>query len=204
MDATSIVDYGLGNISAFRNVFRGLNLDVTLAQNAQQVRAARRLILPGVGAFDWAMARLEKSGMREALDEAVLGRRVPVLGVCVGMQMMANGSDEGKAKGLGWIEGHVERLTASNSRELPLPHMGWNTVVAKRDHRLLNGLNQPRFYFLHSYRMVPNNETDVLAATSYGFEIAAAVQKDNVIGTQFHPEKSHQWGIRLLKNFAEL
>ncbi len=201
----AIIDYGLGNIQAFVDIYRRLNLPVQVARSAGDLAGASRLILPGVGAFDWAMERLNASGMRDALERLVVGDRRPVLGVCVGMQMMARSSTEGALGGLDWVPGRVERL-AETGKDGPLlvPHMGWNDVSAVGSGGLFRGLEAPRFYFLHSYYFVADDPRNVLATTSYGGEFASAVSAGHVYGTQFHPEKSHHWGVQLLKNFAEL
>lgn len=201
----TIVDYGLGNVQAIANIYRRLELPVRLARDASELVDATHLVLPGVGAFDWAMARLEQSGMRGTLDELVLQARRPVLGICVGMQMMARASDEGHAPGLGWLDAHVRLFDDSKfSGRTHLPHMGWNDVDPVRTDGLFRDMTDARFYFLHSYYFAPNDPSDVLASTVYGERFACAVQRGNVHGVQFHPEKSHSWGIQLLKNFAAL
>jgi len=201
----TIVDYGLGNIQAFLNVYKRLNIPATRARTAAEIQAATKIILPGVGAFDQAMERLEQSGMREALDDAVLNRRVPVLGVCVGMQMLARSSDEGSRAGLGWIRGGVKQFASTGDARLPLPHMGWNDVRASEGNPLFSGLEtDAKFYFLHSYYFQCDSATDVAALSNYGGRFGSAVSASNIHGVQFHPEKSHHFGIRLLKNFAEL
>lgn len=200
-----IVDYGLGNVSAFLNAYKRANIDVGVARTADDVRVATRLVLPGVGAFDHAMTMLSRSGMREALDERVLGAHVPVLGVCVGMQMMARRSDEGRLPGLGWIEGEVRNFRAMGMADLRLPHMGWNDVSARPGMRLFTGLESfARFYFLHSYYFDGVRPGDVSAVATYGPDFCCAVSAGNIHGVQFHPEKSHDCGMQLLKNFAEL
>lgn len=201
----TIVDYGLGNIQAIANIYRRLDIPVTLAQDAATLAQAQRIVLPGVGAFDWAMAKLNASGMRETLDRLVLEGKRPVTGICVGMQMLAKRSDEGSEPGLGWIDATVRLFDdARFSGPTHLPHMGWNDVVPSRPDPLFTGLEQDaRFYFLHSYYFEAHQAADVLATTDYGGSFCCAVRHGNVTGLQFHPEKSHQWGIRLLKNFAE-
>lgn len=202
MADVTLVHYGLGNIQAFAHIYQRLNLAVEVATTAEQLAAAQRLILPGVGAFDWAMARLNASGMRDALDDAVIGRKVPVLGVCVGMQMMTDRSDEGTEPGLGWIKGEVKAFGSDSERRLPLPHMGWNDVAPANTACLFAGIEAPKYYFLHSYCIVLTNDDDALAMADYGNRFVSAIRHDNIFGTQFHPEKSHNWGIDLLHNFA--
>lgn len=202
----AIVDYGLGNIRALVNVYRRLNIDVKTAANADEMRGASKVILPGVGSFDHAMEQLEQSGMRETLDDLVLGQHVPVLGVCVGMQILARTSDEGTLPGLGWIEGRVKRLESLMPVEkLPVPHMGWNDVRPVSRSRLFDRLDSDaRFYFLHSFYLQCDREEDAIAVASYGTDFACAVNAANIFGVQFHPEKSHQCGTRLLQNFGEM
>jgi len=206
MSRVTLVDYGLGNIRAFVHIYERLNLPATVATTPEQLKEAERIILPGVGAFDWAMTRLNGSGLRDALDEVVQRRLVPVLGVCVGMQMMAHRSEEGKLPGLGWIDADVMRLNPGQTGHAPLPHMGWNDVQPAAFDSLFRGIEAPRYYFLHSYCVAPRQRGDVLATARYGADFSdftAAVRSGHVFGTQFHPEKSHQWGIDLLRNFAE-
>ena len=202
----SIVNYGLGNIDAFANIYKRLNIPVQIASTPEELSAAERIILPGVGAFDWAMARLNESGMRTVLEELVIGKGRPVIGICVGMQIMANKSDEGVLPGLGWIDAEVKKFDATLfTQRTRLPHMGWNDVRPNSDNGLFKGLGSAaRFYFLHSYYFAPHNEDNVLALTDYNGSFASSVQSGNIFGVQFHPEKSHQWGIQLLKNFAEI
>jgi len=202
----TIVDYGVGNVQALANIYKRLEIPCLQARSAAELAGATHVILPGVGAFDWAMARLQASGMREALDELAQVQRKPVLGICVGMQMMADGSDEGQLPGLGWFDAHVRRFDEAKFKSpTHLPHMGWNDVEPVRTDGLLRELgDQARFYFLHSYYFAPNDPADILATTVYGERFASAVQRGNVHGVQFHPEKSHGWGIQLLKNFAGL
>lgn len=201
----ALVDYGLGNIRAFANIYRQLNIPVAIVDRPGDLLKARKIILPGVGAFDWAMQQLNRSGLRDTLDLQVRDRKVDVLGVCVGMQMMALRSEEGELAGLGWIDAEVLRFDIATLRQqTQLPHMGWNHVRLIGENPLFQKLDDSQFYFLHSYFMQPIDPTDTLAVADYGIEFAAAVGSGNVYGTQFHPEKSHAWGIRLLQNFAEL
>lgn len=201
----TLVGYGLGNVQAFANIYRRLNIPVQIAQTVDELATAERIILPGVGAFDWAMTRLEASGLRSCLDDLVMERRRPVLGVCVGMQMMARHSDEGQLPGLGWIDAEVRRFDAGRfTQKTHLPHMGWNDVMPRGTDGLFKDMSSPRFYFLHSYYFAPARVEDNLAVTDYYGPFTSAVGVGNIYGTQFHPEKSHHWGIQLLRNFAEL
>ena len=201
----ALVNYGLGNILAFANIYRRLNVPVVVADTADMLAQADKIILPGVGSFDWAMSRLNESGMRACLDELVLGQHRPVLGICVGMQMMARRSEEGKLSGLGWIDGEVKKFDeAAFAQQTHFPHMGWNDVIPRRTDSIFKSMESPRFYFLHSYHFSTKNPEDVLAVTDYSGPFVSSIRSGNIFGAQFHPEKSHRWGIQLLKNFAEL
>ena len=204
MAVVTLVNYGLGNIEAFAHIYKRLNISFDVAKTPDQLSMAKKIILPGVGAFDWAITRLNNSGLRDTLDEMVLGKKVPVLGVCVGMQIMAELSEEGVSPGLSWIDGEVVRFKADIIGDAPLPHMGWNDVQPTESETLFRGVEDPRYYFLHSYCIVPCNTSDVLATAHYGGAFTAAIRNSHIFGTQFHPEKSHQWGIDMLRNFAEL
>jgi imidazole glycerol-phosphate synthase subunit HisH len=202
----AIINYGLGNVQAFANIYKRLGIPAAIASNARELQNADRIILPGVGAFDWAMARLQQSGLRDKLRELVIEKRLPVLGICVGMQILADRSDEGNLPGLGWIKGEVKKFSEyAFGQKTRLPHMGWNDVIPKNGCRLFKELQSAaRFYFLHSYYFSPESQEDVLSVTDYGGPYASSVGSENIFGVQFHPEKSHQWGIQLLKNFAEI
>lgn len=202
----TIIDYGLGNIQAFVNVYRRLNIPVSVARTAGELEGASRLILPGVGAFDHAMERLDASGMRPTLESMVREKKVPVLGICVGMQILASASDEGSLPGLGWVTGRVKGFASLPELvRLPLPHMGWNDVQSLSDSPLFKGLEkEARFYFLHSFYFDCEEGAGGIASASYGQDFICAVAEGNVFGVQFHPEKSHHFGTALLKNFAEI
>ena len=202
----SIFDYGIGNIQAIANIYKRLNIPVRIARTAEELAGAERVILPGVGSFDWAMARLDNSGMRSVLDNLVLSKGRPVLGICVGMQMMAKRSEEGSREGLGWMDAEVKKFDrATPSHRAYLPHMGWNDVEPRSQNGLFRDIGATgRFYFLHSYYFAPRDQNMILGVTHYGGTFASCVRAGNIYGVQFHPEKSHQWGIQLLKNFAEL
>ena len=202
----TILDYGLGNVLAFCNVFKRLNIPVVVAKSASQLEGATKIILPGVGAFDHAINLLDASGMREVLEKLVFNNQTAVLGVCVGMQILSNGSDEGVRSGLGWIPGSVKAFKKENKSEnLPLPHMGWNDVTLLSENCLFKGLEKDaKFYFLHSYFFECERSANVVATASYGFDFSCVVNSGNIFGVQFHPEKSHHFGALLLKNFADL
>lgn len=202
-----IVDYGVGNIQAFMTLFKRLGIDAQRADCAEALQGSTRLILPGVGHFDHAMQCLNASGMRPALESMVLEQKVPVLGICVGMQMLAAGSDEGRMPGLNWVPGRVRAFSANSlSANLPMPHMGWNDLQTRKKAALFSrGFEEnPQFYFLHSYYFDAENKDDVAATAIYGFDFDAVVSRGHIHGVQCHPEKSHHWGAQLLKNFAEL
>jgi glutamine amidotransferase len=202
----TLIDYGVGNIFAFQNVYKRLNIPTRIANSYKDLLNAEKLILPGVGAFDYAMGQLNASGMREALDELVLEKKVPIIGICVGMQMMGNRSDEGKSEGLKWIDAEIlkfdENLILQRTK---LPHMGWNDVTPLKNHPLFVGLEEKAiFYFLHSFYFKCNNPVNSIAFSDYGVSFTSAVNRENIYGIQFHPEKSHQYGEILLENFAKL
>lgn len=201
----AIIDYGLGNVKAFANVYKRLNLQAVIVNDAKTLEDATKIVLPGVGAFDYAMTRLNESGMRETLEQRVLEHRIPVLGICVGMQMLAQSSEEGTLPGLGWIDGQVKKFQLDQIQDNPLPHMGWNAVQPNSSTGLFQDISQAsRFYFLHSYYFACSNDGNILATAHYGSEFTCSVNKGNIYGVQYHPEKSHHAGIQLLKNFGAL
>jgi glutamine amidotransferase len=197
-----IINYGLGNIKAFQTIYERLNIPVKIVSSVKQFEPEGRLILPGVGSFDWAMNRLNASGMREMIDKLVLEDKVPVLGICVGMQMMAKQSEEGTEPGLKWIDAVVKRLPKGTG--LPLPHMGWNEISTAPGQSLFEEMEDTRFYFLHSYVVEPEKTGLTIAQTEYGISFTSAINDQNIYGVQFHPEKSHHWGVKLLENFAKI
>lgn len=199
----TIIGYGVGNILSFVNLYKRLNIDCRVATSQKDLIGATKIILPGVGSFDHAMSSLDKSGMREALDDLVLNKKIPVLGICVGMQMLANSSDEGDLPGLGWVPGTVKKFDVEKVKQLP--HMGWNDVVPTHEGGLFKNFTEaPRYYFLHSFYFECEKHEHVQATSVYGQEFVCAVNNGSVYGVQFHPEKSHHFGVSLLKNFSEL
>lgn len=202
----TIIDYGSGNIKAIANIYEKLNIQYQVATTPEQVVGAKKIFLPGVGAFDETISKLDSTGFREVLDLEVLQNKVPIIGICVGMQILAESSEEGTLKGLGYVKGHVRKIDVNLLQHKPkLPHLGWNTVTVNKDHFLLNNIDPDfGFYFLHSFYFECEDPNDILTTTTYGKPFASAVVHDNVFGIQFHPEKSHQNGITLLHNFAKL
>ncbi len=201
----TIVNYGCGNIKAIENVYHKLSVTTRVATSAADLVNSEKLILPGVGAFDFAMQKLIDSGMKEYLCELVLEKKIPVLGICVGVQLMAHSSEEGVLPGLGWIDAAVVKFKPEQySIPLPLPHMGWNDVHPTTSNPLFQGVeSDARFYFLHSYYLKCNNPAQIIAESVYGEKFTCAVNNGNIYGVQFHPEKSHHYGVKLLENFAK-
>jgi glutamine amidotransferase len=202
-----IMDYGVGNIQAFLNLFKRLGIEARRVDTPELLSSATRIILPGVGHFDHAMKRLNDSGMRPMLDELVLEAQVPVIGICVGMQMLAQGSDEGSLPGLNWVPGRVRAFTSHpKTATLPMPHMGWNVLQPRVHSKLFfKGFEEgAQFYFLHSYFFDAEDKEDLSATATYGIVFDAAISRGHIHGVQFHPEKSHHWGEQLMKNFVEV
>lgn len=202
----AIIDYGSGNVSAIANIYKQLKIPHLISGDAAELARADRYVLPGVGAFDATMRHLRESGMVDVLNEQVLGNGKKVLGICVGMQILAEVSEEGGLPGLGWIPGRVRKIDASRLTSSPgLPHMGWNSISPIGETGIFSGIDPERgFYFLHSYYFDATARADVLATVSYGGDLPCAVNRSNVFGMQFHPEKSHANGVAIFKNFAEV
>jgi glutamine amidotransferase len=200
-----IVDYGVGNLASIRNMLKKIGVEGVISSRAEDILKADKLILPGVGAFDTCAQKLQESGLLETLQQKVIRDKTPVLGVCVGMQLLTQGSEEGKLPGLGWIKGQIvkfkkEQLPAS----FKIPHMGWREVKLNKQSKLFSEMfEEPRFYFVHSYHPVLDNPEDALMTADYGYSFVAGMEHDNIMGVQFHPEKSHKFGMKLLDNFVK-
>ncbi|GMU52081.1 MAG: imidazole glycerol phosphate synthase subunit HisH [Candidatus Xenobia bacterium] len=199
---TVIVDYQMGNVGSIMNMLKKVGAEAEISGDPEALRRATRLILPGVGAFDTGMRHLSDSGLIDVLNDRVLNDKVPVLGICLGMQLLTRRSEEGSLPGLGWIEADTIRFQLEDLR---VPHMGWNTLRAVNGSPLFQGYQEePRYYFVHSYHVVCDNPEDAAGTTEYGLQFVSAVHRGNVMGTQFHPEKSHKFGMQLLRNFVAL
>ncbi len=201
----TIIHYGMGNLGSIVNMFKRIGVATEVTNSLPSIQRAEKLILPGVGAFDAAMQRIHAiDGLKETLDEKVLVKKTPILGICLGMQLFTQSSEEGAEKGLGWINAKTVRFPQGIG--LKIPHMGWNVVRFTKSYPLNLGMldEEQRFYFVHSYYVRCENREDILGETSYGINFTSVIQHENIIGAQFHPEKSHRFGMRLLKNFANL
>lgn len=200
-----IVDYDMGNIHSVVKKLQRLGIDPVVSSLAADIIKSDKLILPGVGHFEKAARQLLKLGLVEPLNEAVLGQRKPILGICLGMQLMTNRSDEGGGPGLGWIDAEVKKMEVRNTNRYKVPHIGWTSVNIKKESKLMRGINDgDEFYFVHSYYCQCRSSKDVLTSSEYDGWFTSAIEKDNIFGVQYHPEKSHEVGIQLIRNFISL
>ncbi|MBD1143777.1 imidazole glycerol phosphate synthase subunit HisH [Pelagibacterales bacterium SAG-MED33] len=200
-----IIDYGLGNINAISNIYNKLKIQNIIISTPKDFDKSEKFILPGVGAFDSAMTLLKKSNFILEIRRQIFEKNKKILGICVGMQIFAKNSSEGKNSGLNWINADVRKLNSENQNNLRLPHMGWNSIKITNNDLLLSGLEEDEyFYFCHSYYFNCVNQKNILAETNYGHEFPCVIKNDNIYGIQFHPEKSHDSGLKILKNFAQL
>lgn len=201
----AIINYGLGNLTSIQNMLKRLGIEALITNRHEYISNADKLILPGVGHFQKGMENLHESGLKELLDELVLQKRKPILGICLGAQLMTQHSEEGDCPGLGWVDAVTVRFDQDKMNHLKIPNMGWCDISVKDDSPLWKDIPaEPRFYFVHSFHFKFNTDTEVSATANYGYEFACAFRKNNVLGTQFHPEKSHKYGMQVLKNFAAL
>lgn len=202
-----ILDYGLGNIRAFSNIYKSLDIPYVLVKEKKELENLDRLILPGVGAFDDAMTKFEESGLKKEVEKMVFEDKIPILGICVGLQMLGNSSDEGEKKGLGWIDAEIKIFDSKNIIfDTKLPHMGWNSIeILSEDEPIFKNLNsKDRFYFLHSYYFECREDKDTIAVSNYGINFSCVVKRNNIYGIQFHPEKSLKNGEKILYNFSNI
>jgi len=204
---TTIIDYGIGNIGSIANMLARVNEESVITADPDEISKAQKLVLCGIGAFDDGMSKLEELGLVDILKQRVLQDRIPILGICLGMQLFTKGSEEGRKQGLAFVEGETKRFDftkADHPEKLRIPHIGWNDVKLKKSSAIFENMYPaPRFYFVHSYYVVLDNCQDELLQTSYGYNFSAAFERDNIMGVQFHPEKSHKYGIRFFQNFVK-
>ena len=200
-----IIDYGMGNLNSIKNMFKKIGIPAIISSNTDLIRSADKLILPGVGAFDNGMKNLKDMGLIEALNEMILIHKTPILGICLGMQLMTSSSEEGILPGLGWINGKTEMFKQQELLHHRIPNIGWNTLCVTQPHPLFEGIDRDdRFYFVHSYHVCCNDSNDVIATTLYGIRFASAFARENIMGVQFHPEKSLRFGFKIMQNFGNL
>lgn len=201
----AIINYGLGNLVSIKNMFSRLGVDAIITDDKQKIRDASRLLLPGVGHFKKGMTNLHETGLINVLHQEVKEKGKPILGICLGAQLMTKHSEEGDVDGLAWVDAVTVRFDKDKLSNLPVPHMGWSDIYLENDCELWKELPpDPRFYFVHAYHFLFEKMDEVTATSKYGYEFACAFQKDNVFGTQFHPEKSHKFGMKVLENFSKL
>jgi glutamine amidotransferase len=205
----SIIDCGMGNLGSVKNMLKHIGVESEIISTPEEVLQAKKIILPGVGNWDNGVKKLNQSGLLDILNVRVLNDKIPVLGICLGMQLLLESSEEGTLPGLNWIPGKVKKFDFSGdefkSMKLRVPHMGWNVVVPNKESPLTKEFGEEtRFYFVHSYHVVVSNQEDVLMTCNYGYPFTCAIQKNNIWGAQFHPEKSHKFGMALMKKFAEI
>lgn len=200
----TIIDYKTGNLGSIQNILKRIGEESIITSDKHQISRATKIILPGVGAFDTGMSNLKELDLVDILNEKVIIEKVPVLGICLGMQLLSEMSDEGSLPGLGWINAKTVRFNFTNKMEYKIPHMGWNFIVQQKSSKLFTEMySDARFYFVHSFFFKANNQSDILTSTTYEIDFTSAIERGNILGVQFHPEKSHKYGMKLLKNFVE-
>jgi len=198
---TTIIDYGMGNLGSIANMIKKVGHKSIITSDLEEIKNATKLILPGVGSFDNGMRNLAELGLIEVLNQKVLVEKTPILGICLGMQLMTKSSEEGNLAGLGWVDAQTKKFV---SDILKIPHMGWNIIKHQKESKLFDEMeSEKRFYFVHSYYVDANQKEDILFVTPYGHDFVSAFERENITGAQFHPEKSHKFGMSLIKNFVE-
>ena len=199
-----ILDYGMGNLRSVQMKIQMLNFQASISRDIKSILAADKLILPGVGHFAEGMKNIKEFGILDALHEAVIYKKIPILGICLGMQLLTSFSEEGSVSGLGWIDASTNKIISKSTEDLRIPHVGWNKVRQVNKSILFDNIeNDTRFYFTHTYAVQCHNKEDSIGETLYGDKFTSVIQKDNIYGTQFHPEKSHMTGLKLIQNFLE-
>lgn len=199
----TIIDYGLGNLVSVKNMLKKLGADSVITDKISEIEKAEKMILPGVGAFDNGMQLIKQKGLLDILNKKATQEKIPVLGICLGMQLLTKGSEEGVEKGLGWVDAQTVKFSFSD-RDLKIPHMGWSYINVKKENKLIRKEDKHRFYFVHSYYVKCNNENEIIASCDYGTEFTCMLNHENIYGAQFHPEKSLKFGMELLNNFNKL
>lgn len=201
----TIVDYGMGNLGSIFNMFKKIGVQSKITSDKNEIEKATKVLLPGVGSFDAAMSKIKELDFQSLLNYKALEEKIPILGICLGMQLLTNSSEEGTLPGLGWIPAETLKFKLDANQNLKIPHMGWNMVQKNRASKLIDNFEEEaRFYFVHSYYVKCQNDANSILKTNYGLTFDSAIQKDNIYGAQFHPEKSHKFGMTLLKNFSEI
>lgn len=202
----TIVDYGMGNLSSVFNMLKKIGVPAEISSDTEVIKKAAKIILPGVGAFDNAMENINRLGLLPILNKKAKEEKIPILGICLGMQLLTLKSEEGKLKGLGWIDAETKKFDFPQPNNNKVPHMGWNIAKICQSNTIFKEMDieESRFYFVHSYHVVCNNPDNILAKTFYGYDFTSSIYSENIYGTQFHPEKSHKFGMKLLENFAKL
>jgi glutamine amidotransferase len=199
----AILDYGVGNLKSIYNMFKKVGANSIITSDINVIKNSNKIVLPGVGSFDHGINSFKKSSFFETVENEVLEKQKPILGICLGMQLLTNGSEEGIEKGLGWIDAHTVKFDLLD-KNLSIPHMGWNKTTPIKKNGLFKDLDDNRFYFVHSYHVLCNNNQNILATTEYSQKFVCSIIKENIYGVQFHPEKSHKYGMQLFKNFSEI
>ncbi len=200
-----IIDYGIGNLASVLNMFKKIGVkDVTVSKDKDVIANASKLLLPGVGAFDAGMNNLKDSGFIPLLNQKVIDQKTPILGICLGMQLLTKKSEEGKEPGLGWIDAETIKFNLDPKLKLKVPHMGWNYITVQKENPLIDMQSRNRFYFVHSYHVKCFDESQSLATSNFGTDFTCMVNKNNIFGAQFHPEKSLKFGMKILENFSKI